>query len=182
MGAAWVLFQPDVGVAEPFGLTAQEVQIAEYGSEGSCPVAKVHADRIFNDYEHHGFFRIGLLPILVAENIKIQIYSAACLTNALSALRQVPHSSRVGRRLELRNLEVAIIGENRPRLLASRAQVGNGNSLELSNLSLVDDQGQTVSVPRGTLQIGGSSAGRLSWNEAGRTEELFPLNPKKKAP
>jgi hypothetical protein len=182
IGVGLVLSQPEAIAAELLGLTGQEVQIVEYSSKDSSPVAKICADQMFIDYERHGFFRIGLLPILVAENTKIQIYSAACLTNALFALRQGLQSSPAARHLELRNLEVSIIGENKPRLLASRARIGNDNTLDLFNVSLTSPEGQVVSIPKATLQIAGGSAGKLSWNEAGRKEELFPLNPKTKAP
>jgi hypothetical protein len=183
IGAGCVLlFQSEASASELSGLRAQEVQIAAFGSNDSSPVAKVHADRIFTDYEHHGFFRIGLLPILVAENIKIQIYSATCLTNALFALRQWHQSSVGARRLELCNLEVVIVGETHPRLMASRARIGNDNILELFEVSLTGPEGQPVSISKATLQIAGRSAGRLSWNSAGLREELFPLTPKTQAP
>jgi hypothetical protein len=174
-GCVLLLPQANAGLA---GITAQGVDIAEFGPTDSSLVAKIHADRFFTDYEHHGFFRIGLLPVAVVENVKIQIYSVEGLTNALFAMRQWHRSSAGVRRLELRNLKVVIAGETRPRLLASRARIGNDSTLDLFDVSLTSPEGQVVSLPKAALQIAGRSAGRLSWNAAGRKEDLFPLNPK----
>jgi hypothetical protein len=177
-----LLLRPEASAAELVGLTAQEVQITVFGSKDSSPTAKVYADRFFTDYEHHGFFRIGLLPVAVVENVKIQIYSVEGLTNALFELGQWHQSSPGARRLELRNLEVVIIGETRPRLLASRARIGNDGMLDLFDVSLTGPEGQAVAIPKAALQIAGRSTGRLSWDSDGHKEELFPLNPKTRTP
>jgi hypothetical protein len=181
-GVEVMLCLPEVNAAGLAGGTVQDVGIAEYSSKDLSLVARVHASQIVTDYERHGFFRIGLLPIAVADNVQLQISSAGCLTNALSALREWRQPSVGARRLELRNLEITMVGEARPRLRASRARIGNDSSLELFNVSSSGAEGQPVAFGKGALQIAGSSAGRLSWDVAGRTEELFPLNPKTKEP
>ena len=66
------------------------------------------------------------------------------------------------RRLELRNLEVQIMGETHPRLQASRARIGNDSMLNLINVSIASTEGQGISIPKAALQIAGRSAGRLS--------------------
>jgi hypothetical protein len=182
VGVWCLVFPPEANAAGLAGGTAQGVEIAEYGLTDLSPVAKIHADRIFTDYERHGFFRIGLLPILVVENVELQISAAGSLTNALSALREWRQPSVGIRRLELRNLEITIVGEAQPRLRALRARISNDSSLELFSISLPSSERQPIIFGKGSLQIAGSSAGRLFWKDAGRTDELFPLNPKIKEP
>jgi hypothetical protein len=161
-------------------MTGNDVTLSEY--RGLLLIAQVHTTRIFTDYERRGFFRIGLLPIPVAENVQIQIESAECLTNALFALHDWEQLSVGVRRLELRNLQITMFGEKQPRLCATAARIGKNGSIELSNISLTGFEGQKIFIARGILQIAGNDAGRLSWNTDGSTHELYPLNLKTKTP
>jgi hypothetical protein len=128
---------------------------------------------MFIDYERHGFFRIGLLPIPVVENVQIQIQSADCLTNALFGLHSWSQPSIGASRLELRNLEIKMFGEKEPRLSAASARVGQDGVLELSAVSVFNATGQQTSIPKAALQAAGSSAGWLRWNSDGHPQEIF---------
>ncbi len=154
--------------------TVSDVTSCEYN--GLELVDQVHAARIFVDYERRGFFRIGLLPIPVAENVQIQIQSADCLTNALLALHSWNQPSAGLRRLELRNLEIRLIGEKQPRLCAAGARVGQDGALELSTVSVFNAAGQPTSIPKATLQVAGSAAGWLRWNVDGQPQDVFLFN------
>ena len=173
----WMLLTPVVSVAGLAGTTANEVTLSEYDSKDLSLVFQVHAARIFTDYERRGFFRIGLLPIPVVEDIQIQIQSADCLTNALFALRSWNQPSVGVRRLELRNIEIKLFGEKQSRLRAVTARVGQNGTVELSTVSVFGIAGQQASIPKATLQIAGSSAGCLHWNFDGRSQELFVFKP-----
>ena len=173
----WMSLIPVVSVAGLAGTTANEVTLSEYDSKDLSLVFQVHAARIFTDYERRGFFRIGLLPIPVVEDIQIQIQSADCLTNALFALRSWNQPSVGVRRLELRNLEIKLFGEKQSRLRAVTARVGQNDTVELSTVSVIGIAGQQASIPKATLQIAGSSAGCLHWNFDGRSQELFVFKP-----
>jgi len=173
----WMSLTPVVSVAGLAGTTANEVTLSEYDSKDLSLVFQVHAARIFTDYERRGFFRIGLLPIPVAEDVQVQIQSADCLTNALFALRSWNQPSVGVRRLELRNLEIKLFGEKQSRLRAVTAHVGQKGTVELSTVSVFGIAGQQASIPKATLQIAGSSAGCLHWNFDGRSQELFMFKP-----
>jgi hypothetical protein len=151
--------------------TLSDVTFCDYN--GLAPVTKVHAARMFVDYERRGFFRIGLLPMLVAENVQIQIQSADYLTNALLALHSWNQYSAGLRRLELRNLEIKLFGKKQPRLCAASAQIEKDGVLELSTASMFSTTGQQTSIPKATLQVAGSSAGWLRWNVDGQPQDTF---------
>ena len=172
----WFSLEPRVNAREPFGKTMNDVTLSEYSSNLSL-IAQVHAVRLFTDYERRGFFRIGLLPIPVAENVQIQIQSADCLTNAMLALHSWNQSSVGVKRLELRNLEIKLFGEKQPRLRAVTACVGQNDTVELSTVSVFGIAGQQASISKATLQIVGSSAGWLRWNFDGHPQELFVFKP-----
>ena len=165
------------GLAAPVltGTPMTEVTVSEYSSKDLSLIAQVQAARVFVDYEHWGFFRIGLLPMLVAENVQVKIQSAEYLTNALADLRSWHQPAAGFRRLELRNLEITISGENQPRLRTAAARVGPDGAVKLSAAAIRDAAGRQISLPDATLQISGPSAGRLCWNSGGHQEELFIL-------
>lgn len=156
---------------------ARDVTLATYRPYSTSLVTQVHAGRIFTDYERHGFFRIGLLPLLVVENIQIQINSASSLTNTLSMLGDWNKPTAGVKRLELRNLEITSLDGKTPLLRAANARMGKDGALELSNASVFSADGQPITIPKATLQISGALAGRLRWNRGGRANEFFILEP-----
>jgi hypothetical protein len=168
---------PSLNAVELVGASANDVTSSEYNSKDLSLVAQVHAAHLFTDYERRGFFRIGLLPIPVAENVQIQIRSADCLTNALLGLHFWNQPSVGVRRLELRNLEIKLFGEKQPRLSAATARVGQDGILELSTVSMLNATGQPLSIPKATLQAAGSSAGWLHWNFDGQPQDVFLFKP-----
>jgi hypothetical protein len=176
--AAWAALELRIGAAEMAGATANNVTISDYSPDDLSLVAKIHADRIFADYERRGFFRIGLLPVPVAENVQIQIKSADCLTNGLLALPAWNRPEIGVRRLEFRKLEIAFFGEKQPRLRAASAHVGRDGTIELSTVSLPDSIDHQTPIPHATLQMAGSSAGWLRWNLGGQPEEFFVFKPR----
>jgi len=160
------------------GMTANEVTTCEYDSKNfTLMVAQIHAAKLYADYERHGFFRIGLLPIPVAEDVQIKIRSADCLTNALSSLHFWNEPSLAVRRFELRNIEIKSFDEKQPRLSASLAHIGQNGVLELTTVSVFNDMGQRTSFPKAVLQVAGSSAGWLRGNSDGHSQELFLFKP-----
>jgi len=169
----WAFNATALGLA---GTRANDVTSIEYN--GLSPVIQIHTARIFTDYERHGFFRIGLLPIPVAENVQIQIRSADYLTNALYELHSWDDPSAGVKRLELRTLEIGLFGDKQPRLSAVTARVGQNGTLELSTVSLFDAADQQMSIPKATLQIAGSSTGWLHWNCDGQLQDVFLFKPK----
>lgn len=171
-----LLLESGAGAADLPWTAVNEVTFSEYSPKGISLIAQVHAAHIFTDYERRGFFRIGLLPIAVVENVQIQIQSAECLTNALFALHDWNQPAPGVRRLELRNVEIKLIGEKQPRLSAAGARVGQDGVLELSTVSVFNATGPQTSIPKAALQVAGSSAGWLRWNVDGHPQELFLFN------
>lgn len=171
--AACVSLESGADAAALTGAVATEVTISECSSKDLSLVMQIHAGRIFIDYERRGFFRIGLLPLLVVENVHVGIQSVEYLTNALADLRFWQHPPSGVHQLELRNLEIIICGEKQPRLHAATAHVGQEGVIKLSNVSVRDAAGLQISLPKATLQISGPSAGKLCWNFDGHPGKLL---------
>lgn len=164
--------------AGPTGISAAALTVSEYSSKDLSLIMQVRAARVFVDYEHWGFFRIGLLPMLMAEDVQVKIQSPEYLANALADLESW-HQPAIGcRHLELRSLEIIVGGEKQPRLRAAVARIGSDGALELSGAVVRDVAGRQLSLPRATLQIPGPTAGRLCWNSGGYQKELSILQTK----
>jgi len=182
--AIWlfVLWTQAVNCA-PAGISvssADDATLVEY--EGEQVVAKVSSTRIFVDHEKVGFFRMGLVPVVVIQDAQIQIQSIASLTNVLAGLNSSDFSSSGARRLELRNLTLSRLGENVPRLRAASARVAASGALDLSDVSVPGADGHYVSMARATLQISGPAAGWLCWRADGTAAEIFLLKPSENSP
>ncbi len=167
-------FHTQVAAAAPVEMTpGGEATICEYNSQDLSPVVEIHAANLFTDYERWGFFRIGALPMLVADHVQVKIQSAAYLANALAGLKSWHQAASASRGFEMRDLEIRLRGEKDARLRAVRARVGHDGAINLSGVTFRDAGGEQISIPKATLQIAGSSAGRLSWNRSGHPEERY---------
>jgi hypothetical protein len=172
-----LMWTSGTNASDLIGMSARDVTTREYDSKDfTILVAQVHAARLFTDYEKHGFFRIGLLPIPVAEDVQIEVRSVDGLTNALSGLHFLNEPSWGVRRLELRNLAIKSFDEKQPCLFARLAHVGE-DTLELSDISITNVGGGPISIPRAILQITDSSAGWITWKSGGHSEGLFLFKP-----
>ncbi len=162
------------------GGSADDATFTEYSSKDASLVTRVHAARLFRDFELHGFFRIGLLPVPVAEDVQIEIRSADCLTNALSGLHFWNGPSLAVRRGELRNVEIKLFDENQPRLSARLMHMGRDGVLELFHVSMTGGTGGQTIIPKANMQLTGPSAGWISWNSEGKSRGLFLFKPMSK--
>jgi hypothetical protein len=140
--------------------------------QGLQLVSRIHITRTYVDHEKWGFFKIGLIPVQVVEGVNLQIHSEDSLTNALDVINSVHLSSAAQRHLELRKLEISLLGKNEPRLRADTASIVRPGVLQLSHVS-VSNGGETISIPRATLQVSGPDCGCLSWNEGGKQDQLL---------
>jgi len=149
------------GAAAMTGTVARGVTAYTYDPINLSLVWKVHAEHIYVDHERRAFFRIGLLPLLVIEDVQVQLQSVECLTNALAELRPRYLPAGELRKLEMRNLEIMMLGETQPRLRATTARIESDGAIRLADVSVRDAVGIQQSFPKAILQIAGPRAGTL---------------------
>ena len=125
------------------------------------PVAVIRADSIFTDYQRRGFFKIGLLPMAVAEGVTIDFRLTQQVTNVLAFIH--PRFGQIaGKNLvELRRVDFKFPGETAPRLQAKRIHIGENGSWRLLDGVVVHLATNQVKVSQATLQTTGPSAGQL---------------------
>jgi len=176
--AAVVTLLPNCAHAGLAGTTTEDATLTQY--DGDQIAVKIHADRVFPDHEKWGFFRVSVLPLAVVQGARVQISSAAHLTNALRALNSLNFPTRAARRVELRQVEISLLEEKDSRLRAALARIQSAGVLELSGVSLGASLGVSNPISKATLQISGPSAGLLRWRDGEKERELFILQPPEK--
>jgi hypothetical protein len=165
----WLHAPPLVLAGELSGFGAEQVTLTQY--DDAQLLVKIHATRVFLDHEKYGFFRFGLAPLAVVQGTQVQIESASRLTNALAGLNAWKLSSDGPRRLEIRDLEISLLGQKEPRLRAATARPAAAGVLELTQVALPGSSPATL--PKATLQMTGPAAGRLRWRDGQKEAELF---------
>ena len=128
----------------------------------SEPVAIVRAKKISTEYQRKGFFRIGVLPMLVCEAVRIELHDPQRVTNALNEVNELFETRRAGKALELRGVSLEFKGEVGLRLQAETVHLRDRGRWALSKASYRYST-NTVQIPEAVLEFVGSRAGRLAW-------------------
>jgi hypothetical protein len=125
------------------------------------PAAVIRVGSIRKDYERRGFFRIALLPLLVAEDVSVELRNLPGSSNLLAAVKT--HLGRTERHaaLELKRLTVMVAGDKEPRLKAGTVHLqAEGRWSLRDGVDFIMD-GKSVHAPQGDLAVTGPQAGLL---------------------
>ena len=161
----------------------QGVVISLYEPGQLKPSLKVKADRVFTDYERKGFFRLGVFPLGVMENVVFEICQTGPTTNRLIQLHDWV-GAPVAKRLEFRNVTFVAADGCTNRLECGRARIGPGGQLELLDGVRFLSGPDQIEAVRATLQVSGELAGQIDLTcTPPRTVNLFAGKPfQKKSP
>jgi len=161
---------------------AENVETTIYGNDFFQPAAILKIDKVFTDQQRIGFFRVKLLPVMVAQGVRLELGPSVTDTNGLATFHFKPATARKSSRMEWRDISVSLPKETEPRLRAKRLYcVGSGQSefLQLEGVTLQTDAGP-LKVPRAKLLLNGKP-GCVLWESSGATSQwdLFArkLNP-----
>jgi len=151
---------------------ARKVTVAIYADGFSDQAAVLKVDRIFTDRRRLGFFRVKLLPVLVAQGVHVELSQSTPNTNWLTSFRVKLTPLTRNRVLEWRDVTVRLPQDTQPRLRAGRLFLPENESEEFCRLEGVTFQTETgeVKVPRARLLLTAPS-GRLIWEADGSTVE-----------
>jgi hypothetical protein len=136
-------------------------------------MATLKVGRVFPDNRRVGFFRVRLLPLLVVQDVRLELSPAAAGENWLASL-QMDFKPLLGRRTsgsEWRNLSVWVSGDSGPRLQAQRVcppTSAETESLTLEGVTLQTTTGP-VKRPWARLELIKKVPGRVVWEADGAT-------------
>ena len=148
-------------------LQASNVENVIYGDDFFKPVVVVKIGRIFTDHRRLGFFRVKLLPVLVAEGVHLEFARDNPQTNWLEGFRFDPVPSVNRSAVEWRDFSVSIAQEKLPRLQADRVHpTVNASSIvcELEGVT-VQTGLERLKMPRAELRAEGQS-GQVMWTRS----------------
>ena len=146
---------------------ASGVVLAIYPEIGLQPLAILRADQLYEDYQRRGFFRIGALPMLVAEGLSVEL----CDTNQLSAaLTQA--STRFGvkakkfKAVEGRGFSLSFSGQLKGVVHARTARLESSTEWRLQEGTVEQPGSAAIAFRRATLAVAGPKAGELTYETA----------------
>jgi hypothetical protein len=125
--------------------------------------ASLRVDHVWKDYETKGFFRIGVLPMVVLKGVKFEIKQPAAATEALRTLQSWT-SRRGAERLELRQVTILVNSMPANRLSVGRVHLGADGQWILRDGVTLSSGTQEIRADQGTLQVTGEKTGRLVLN------------------
>lgn len=143
-----------------------------YAAGQSEAVAVLRVEHVFRDHERRGFFRIGLLPLLVGEGVRLEFRDAGVAARELDRVRQGVESSLGGDRIEMRRVRMSCGGTPARVLSATRLRTEKDGRWRLLEGVSVQIGETRRSVSNAVLQVSGPRAGRLTLETAEGSAEL----------
>lgn len=131
--------------------------------------AKFHIGRVFTDYQRKGFLRIGVLPILVAEDVTVEIHRPEALADLLSSFQRWPGNGRGRKVVEWRNVRFIPTGCAAGRLETACMRLGRQGQMCLTGVRYFKEDASVVELPAAILEVAGKAPGTLRWESEGQT-------------
>ena len=151
---------------------ARNLTIVTYAADGFSQMSTLKVGRVFTENRRMGFFRVRLLPVLVAQDVHVELSPAAAGENWPASLqanfKPLFRRSSGGSSSEWRDLSVWLRGDAAPRLQAQRIcppTSGEAESLTLEGVTLQTTQGP-VKRPWVRLELK-KAPGQVVWEAEG---------------
>jgi hypothetical protein len=157
----------------PGSLQTTNLETVIYGSDFFKPVATLKVERVFTDHRRMGFFRVKLLPVLVADGVHVEFTESRPQTNWLDGFRFDPAPGVARHAVEWRDFSVSFGREPAPRLRANRVHPAlNTDSIVCSLEGVTVQAGdQPLSLPKAELRAEAQS-GTVVWMRANEVIQL----------
>jgi hypothetical protein len=139
------------GVAYPF-----------YAPGGAEPAVLIQVERVHKDYQRRAFFRIGALPMAVAETVTVRIAQPDQALTALAKLDARLRQTGQVKAVEWRGVTFIFAPEGAPRLHAGRMRLSRGETWELLDGVRVNRSTNEVQFSRAVLHVAGERAGQIT--------------------
>jgi len=152
------------------GVSVQRAVVPLYTTGSFKLSAVVRVDRAFMDYQHRGFFHIGMFPIGVLDGVTFEARDTADPLASLACVRRWL-GTKAGQRIEMRRVKFLFSPTNR--LEAGLARCVAEDHWELLNgVRFVSGAGE-VQAPRATLEMAGARGGRVILETVPRSTNTF---------
>jgi len=134
-----------------------------YLSTETTPAAIIRADHVYSDFQTRGFFRIGVLPLVVLEGLKLEIKDARQLTEILTtAGDHLAHKGKGKKAVEGRDFAILFEQVKGAEVRARTVRLESGTRWELQTGAVHFADGTSTTFSRAVLIVAGPRAGELS--------------------
>jgi len=145
-------------LAQVYGL--KHGVFAFYSEDCRGPAAILRVGEVRRDYQRKGFFRIGLLPMAVAEEAVFELHRPDRIAESLEQCTRCLGARSSGR-VELRDVQFVAFGSSTNRLVCGWARPGSDGRWELLGGVRFESAATKIEAACATLQVTGPKAGQL---------------------
>ena len=117
-------------------------------------------EKVSKGFQRRGFFRIGLLPMLMVEGVELEFRNWNRVSDTLAMVADVLNSYGYGSPIEIRRVALIVSGVDALKLQAAEVRIQEDGNWLLLDVHLRTWRSD-VHAPRGTLQTSGRHAGLL---------------------
>jgi hypothetical protein len=147
-------------------MIAKGVIMPLHAGQDQKPVAVVRIERIVKEYQRHGFFRIGLLPQVVAEGLTLELREGSRATEILGELPFCLLKVISRGAAPVRGFTIRTPNQSIPLLQAAYLSLGAGE-WRLRDGTLARPGVAPIRFTEATLQVTGPAAGRICCRSVG---------------
>jgi hypothetical protein len=142
---------------------ARNFALTLFSRNRSTRLATIRIERIFRDHQTKGFFKIGALPFVVADNTSVRLHDSDEASSLLRRLHTADTNSRNEKHaaLEIRNLRITFDAYPEWRLSAANARPMSSGRLRLRNVVLHTEAGARHLARQGDLFFTPDGRGRI---------------------
>jgi hypothetical protein len=151
-----------------YSVEARNVTMPVYSDLSDNPAAVWRVEHIFIDHRSLGFFRVRLLPVLVADHISLECLQTNAPPDWVNLFHALPDELTQKNGVEWRDFKLRGGGGPASCLQATRALVkydGPGITGRLEGMTLRSGS-QTMNAPQARLQAGPHTAS-VTWQRGG---------------
>jgi len=149
---------------------AQHLAIPRYTESDKTLYAVVRVEKVETEYELHGLFRIGALPVVVLDGFTYEVKDAAPAARNLAGLPEWLGAD-VTRHLELRNINFVASPGNR--LESQGIKFVDGERWELTGDVRLTSGTNVFRAEKATLRVAGTRAGEIVLQTSPPTTNTF---------
>jgi len=151
------------GGVVPGQMQIKGVLFPVYLDSDGQPVAICRAKHVFSDYQRRGFFRMGVLPLLVIDGFAIELRDASHLSPALTVVpTHVVFKDFVRQAIEARDFSLSSTSREPFLVQARLARLENSDLWRLQEGTVQRSNSAQLTFQRATLKISGPQAGQMT--------------------
>lgn len=141
------------------------------------PAAIFRVHHIFSDYQTRGFFRIGVLPLLVLDGLNLEIRDPARLSAALNTTSEYfAVKANAKKAVEGRDFVLSFASDKNARVQARSVRLESGTEWRLQEGTIFPSGAAPLPFRKATLAIAGPQAGQLSFETTNGPVHLHLLS------